>query len=333
LGERATRKKETDPMSSSIPEVMKAAAIDRFGGPDVLHLQSLPVPTPAKNELLIQLETAGIGVWDPYVREGELAEGPPHFPQIIGNDGAGEVVAVGEGVKRLRVGDRVYAFTMKGGFYAEYVAVAEDDAALIPPAMDTDEAGALGADGITALRGLDDQLRLRKDEKLMIFGASGGIGHIAVQLAKRIGARVFAVASGADGVDLVRRLGADVAVDGHRNDVAKAARAFAPEGLDAALLLVGGGGLDEALEVVKKGGRIAYPHGVEPEPRAPDGTTLLAYDGTPSAEAFDRLNRLIGSQPFHVELGRIYRLEDAVSAHREIAQHHLGKMAFKVRAS
>jgi NADPH:quinone reductase-like Zn-dependent oxidoreductase len=322
-------------MSQPIPQVMKAAVIDRFGGPDVLHMQSLPVPTPRKDELLIRLDTAGIGVWDPYVREGglELAEGPPRFPQIIGNDGAGTVVAVGDGVKRFRLGDHVYAFTMKGGFYAEYVAVAEDQAAPIPPALDPDEAGALGVDGITALAGLDDQLGLQKGQTILIYGASGGVGHIAIQLAKRMGAQVFAVASGADGVELALRVGADVAVNGRKDDVAGAVRACSPEGVDAALVLVGNKKLDDALEVVKPGGRIACPNGVEPMPIAPKGTTVLAYDGVPSAESFDRLNRLIGSQPFHVELGRVYRLEDAAQAHREIDKHHIGKLAFRVRPS
>jgi NADPH:quinone reductase-like Zn-dependent oxidoreductase len=318
-------------MTSTIPEDMKAAVIDHYGGPDVLHVRSMPVPTPGPNEILIELAAAGIGVWDPYVREGELSETPPHFPEIIGNDGAGTVAAVGPNVKRHHVGDRVYAFTMRGGFYAEYVAVPEDDAAPVPRSMDLSEAGALGADGITALRGLDDQLHLRKGDKVMIFGASGGIGHIALQLAKRLGARVLAVASGDDGVELVRRLGADVAVDGHRDDVAQAAREFAPDGLDAALVLAGSPALDEALRTVRRGGRIAFPNGVEPAPDAPTGTKRIAYDGNPSVEAFDRLNRLIGDSPFHVEIDHTYRLEEAATAHREIDQHHLGKLAFKVR--
>src|ERR1700757_2776953 len=113
-------------MSSTIPQQMKATVIDRYGGPDVLHAHSLPVPKPEKNEILIELDVAGIGVWDPYVREGEFSGDSPRFPQVIGNDGAGTVVAVGDGVKRFREGDRVYAFTMRGGFYAEYVVVAED---------------------------------------------------------------------------------------------------------------------------------------------------------------------------------------------------------------
>jgi NADPH:quinone reductase-like Zn-dependent oxidoreductase len=321
-------------MSASIPEVMRAAAIDRFGGPGVLKLKSLPVPRPKKREVLIRLDTAGIGVWDPEVREGDVELGPKRkFPRIIGNDGAGTVVAVGSGVRRFKPGQRVYAYAFEGGFYAEYVAVSADDVARIPPGLDAREAGALGADGITALRGLDDTLRLKKGETLMIVGASGGIGHIAVQLAKRMGAKVLAVASKPDGVGLVRRLGADVALDGHKDDVAAAVRAFAPSGLDAALVLVGGRDVDGALATMKKGARVAYPNGVEPEPRAPKGVRVRGYDGNPAREAFERLNRLIGRRPFHVNLGRVYRLEDAASAHRQIEKHHLGKLAFEMRPS
>jgi len=246
--------------------------------------------------------------------------------------GAGTVVALGQKATRFRVGDHVYAYSMAGGFYAEYVAVEEDNVAAVPAGLAGDQAGALGADGITALRGLDDELRVKPGHTLMVFGASGGIGHIAVQLAKRMGAKVLAIASGEDGVALTRRLGADVSVDGRSQDAARAARDFAPRGLDAALVVVNGKGLDEALAAVKAGGRIAYPNGVDPEPRAPKDVALSGYDGTPSVEAFERLNRLIARAPFHVELGRVYRLEDAAQAHRQIEEHHLGKLAFRVNA-
>jgi NADPH:quinone reductase len=320
-------------MKTSLPKTMKAAAIDRFGGPEVLHLQSLPVPKPKAGEVLIQLDTAGIGVWDPAVRSGEFELGKHSFPYVIGNDGAGTVVAVGKGVEHPRVGDRVYAYTMRGGFYAEYVAVPAQDVAPVPPGLKPDEAGALGADGITALVGLEDQLHLHAGEKLMIFGASGGIGHLAVQLAKRLGAAVLAVASGEDGVDLVRRIGADAAVDGRHGDVVAAVREFAPDGLDAALVVVNGPTLTDALVQMKKGGRVAHPNGVEPVPVAPEGVRVLAYDGEPSPEAFERLNARIGSAPFHVELGRVYALEDAERAHRELSEHHLGKFAFRLHAA
>jgi NADPH:quinone reductase-like Zn-dependent oxidoreductase len=317
-------------MKPSIPSQMKAAAIDRFGGPEVLHAETLPVPKPSPTQVLVRLHAAGIGVWDPYVRTGEFKLGPERFPQVIGNDGAGEVVAVGKKVRRFHVGDHVYGYSLAGGFYAEYAAVDEDAVAAIPQGLSIEEAGALGADGVTALRGLDDQLHLAAGQALMVYGASGGIGHLAVQLAKRMGARVLAVASGRDGVELVRRLGADAAVDGKRDDVARAARELAPGGLDAALVLVHGESLASALATVRSGGRIAYPNGVEPAPEAPRGAQLLAYDGEPGREALERLNELIAAGPFHVEVGRAYRLEDAAQAHREIGQHHLGKLALRV---
>jgi NADPH:quinone reductase-like Zn-dependent oxidoreductase len=296
-------------------------------------VKSLPVPTPQEDEVLLELNTAGIGVWDPLVRSGELEFSRPAFPFVIGNDGAGTVAAVGKNVRRFKIGDRVYAYALEGGFYAEYIAVKEANVAPIPPAVKSDAAGVLGADGTTALRGLDDQLRLKAGEKLMIFGASGGIGHIALQLAKRIGANVLAVASGNDGVELVRRLGADKALEGHRDDVSAAVREFAPDGLDAALVLVSGKGLNEALRLMKQGGRVAHPNGVEPVPEVPKGVARLGYDGTPGKDAFERLNALIGSAPFHIELGRLYSLEEAGRAHREIRQHHLGKLALRLRAA
>ncbi len=317
-------------MQGSVPAEMTAAAFDRYGGPEVLHAETLPVPRPGPTQVLVRLDAAGIGVWDPYIRSGELKLGSDRFPQVIGNDGAGEVVAAGDDVRRFRVGDRVYAYSFSGGFYAEYVALDEDALAPIPQGLSTEEAGVLGADGVTALRGLEDQLHLSAGQSLMIYGASGGIGHLAVQLAKRMGARVLAVASGPDGVELVRKLGADAAVDGKHDDVAKAARDFAPDGLDAALVLVSGDGLRPALATMKKGGRIAHPNGVEPAPKGPKDVNVLAYDGEPSREVLERLNRLIAAGPFHVEIGREYRLEDAARAHQEIGQHHLGKLALRI---
>jgi NADPH:quinone reductase-like Zn-dependent oxidoreductase len=317
-------------MPTNVPATMKAAALDHHGGPEVLHTATLPVPRPGPDQILVRLDAAGIGVWDPDVRSGEFQLGAAHFPQIIGNDGAGEVVAVGERVQRFRAGDRVYAYSMAGGFYAEYVAVDEDAAAPVPPHLSTAEAGALGADGVTALVGLDDRLKLQAGEALMIYGASGGIGHLAVQLAKGMGARVLAVASGRDGVALVERLGADVAVDGKRDDVAGAARAFAPDGLDAALVVVHGESLGPALATVRKGGRIAYPNGVEPAPQGPAGVSVLAYDGEPGHHVLERLNRRIAAGPFHVEIGKRYPLRDASRAHRDVTQHHLGKLELQI---
>jgi len=179
------------------------------GGLGELSLRELPVPKIDPDEVLVRVESAGVGVWDPFEREGGFAKVfgiEPHFPYVLGSDGAGTVAAVGERITRFKEGDRVYGCSLaqeKGGFYAEYTAVKADNAATIPDKLPTEQAGVLMIDAITALRGLDDTLGLKQGESVLIFGASGGIGHLAVQLAKRMGVSVFAIASGNDGVALV----------------------------------------------------------------------------------------------------------------------------------
>jgi NADPH:quinone reductase-like Zn-dependent oxidoreductase len=163
----------------------------------------------------------------------------------------------------------------------------------------------------------------------MIFGASGGIGHLAVQLAKRMGARVLAIASGDDGVEFVNQLGADAVIDGHKDDLAAAARDFAPEGIDAALLTTGGDSADKALTALRQDGRIAYPNGVDPQPKVRPGLTIQSYDGTPDPQAFEKLNRLIEAGPFVVHVARIFPLDRAADAQRALDEHHLGKIALR----
>jgi NADPH:quinone reductase len=326
-----------EPRQKTEQKTMRAVAIDRFGGPEVLKVQTLPVPKIGPNEVLIRIESAGVGVWDPYDVEGgfaKLFQMEPKFPYIPGSDCAGIVVGVGEQVSRFKEGDRVYAFTLfnsKGGSYAEYVAIKADNVSLIPDNVATDQAGAMPVDAMTALRGLDDTLHLKAGESLMIFGASGGIGHMAVQLAKRMGARVLAVASGTDGVSLAEQLGADRAVDGRKDDVTVAARQFAPKGIDCALITTGGNVAQEALAAVRNGGRVAYPNGVEPEPKARSGVSVQSYDGMPDPQAIEKLNRLIESGPFAVHIDRTFSLDEVREAYRVLNSHYLGKLALRPR--
>src|SRR5260370_8939315 len=129
-------------MEPYMPEWMKVAAIDRYGGPEVLKLHELPVPRPGSKKVLIRLEAAGVGVWDADVRSGEFEFGKSGFPKVLGNDGSGTVIAVGSGVNRAKGGDRVYAYSFEGGFYAQYVGVKQDEAALAPPNLHTKHPGA-----------------------------------------------------------------------------------------------------------------------------------------------------------------------------------------------
>jgi len=318
-------------MPQTTQSTMHAAAIDEFGGPITPHM--LPVPAIEPDEVLIQVESAGVGVWDPFESQGGFAKlygGKPQFPYVLGSEGAGTIKDIGAKVRGFNKGDRVYAVGLmnpKGGFYAEYAAVKAKNASPIPGKLTVEQAGVFSLDAMTALAGLDDTLHLKAGESVLIFGASGGIGHMAVQLAKRMGARVFAVASGDDGVALVRSLGADAVADGHKDDVAAAVLQFAPDGLDAALITAGGKEAQEALKMLRQGGRVAYPNGVEPKPKAHAGISVTSYDGNPSPEAIAKLNGLIEKAPFEVHVARTFSLDQAADAHQAISEHHLGKIA------
>lgn len=322
----------------SVPREMNAVTIDRFGGPELLQHVRRQTPEVAAGEVLIEVAYAGVGTWDPAEREGvfvELTGEPPAFPFTPGGDGAGTVAAVGAGVERFQAGDLVYA--LGGGFYAEYTAVHADVVSPVPESLELVQAGAMPVVALTALHGLIDELQVVAGETVMITGASGDTGHIAVQLAKRLGARVLAVASGTDGVEAARGLGADVAVDGRTVDIAAAAREFAPSGVDAVLALAGGPARATAIAAVREGGRAAYPLGVEPEPELaphPD-VRVQRFDLTLADPASIRLkmaklNEMIGAGPFSVRIAGTFALDRAQEAQRALAEHRVGKIVLRV---
>ncbi len=318
--------------AQEIPTEMRAAAMDQFGPPDVVHTEMLPVPKPGRREVLIRVAAAGVGTWDPSLVDGSFQDMKIRFPRVLGSDGAGTVVAVGSEVKQFAVGDRVYGWGLanpKGGFFAEYAAIKARDLAKIPDKLSFEEAGALAVSGITALEGLE-HLELHAGESVIIFGASGGVGHVAVQLAKLLGYRVFAVASRADGVQLANQLGADRVVEGHSRSLIREIREFAPDGFDGALVFAGGSGWQRELEHVAKGGIVAWPNGVEPVPDAPRGVKQRPYDGEDSPAAFARLNALIARGPFHIQLSKTYPLDATAQALRDVHRHHVGKLAIKI---
>ena len=268
------------------------------------------------------------------IRAGRYPGRKPRFPLILGTDGAGIVAAVGSRVRRLKVGDKVYSYSWanpKGGFYAQYVAVAADKVAPIPRRLDLEHAGAIATTGLTALQGVDDTLRLKKGESVIIHGASGGVGTLAIQFARLRGARVLATASGLDGIELVREMGADAAVDGRHGDIEGAARQFAPEGVDAVLAFAGGDGLESAIAALRRDGRVAYPNGIEPEPKKRHGVTFIPYDGASGMREFEKLNHAVEAAKLKVPIAEAYPLERAAKAHARFAEGHvLGKIVLRV---
>jgi NADPH:quinone reductase-like Zn-dependent oxidoreductase len=238
-------------------------------------------------------------------------------------------------VRRLKVGDKVYSYSWlnpKGGFYAEYVAVAAEKVAAIPTTLDLRKAGAIATTGLTALQGVDDALKIKRGESVIVHGATGGVGSLALQFAKLRGARVLGTGAGADGKAFVRRLGADVAVDGKHEDITATARDFAPEGVDAVLAFSGGDALERCLDALRRGGRLAYPNGVEPEPGKRNGIKITTYDAVPGVRQFEKLNRAVDAAKLKVAIAEAYPLADAAKAHQRLADGHvLGKVVLKVR--
>jgi NADPH:quinone reductase-like Zn-dependent oxidoreductase len=194
------------------------------------------------------------------------------------------------------------------------------------------EAGAGATTGLTALQGIDDQLRLRAKETILIFGATGAVGTLAVQFANRVGALVIATATGRDASQLMRRLGVEEIFDARKDDADEKLRLLAPDGLDAALVLASGPTLERCLDLVKDRGRIAYPNGVEPGPRKRRNVKLLSYDAEAGPREFDRLEKVAVEAKLVVPIAARFPFEQAAKAHKCMEQGHiLGRIVLQIR--
>jgi len=314
---------------------MKAAAVDRFGPPSALTLHEVPVPRPGPHEVLIAIDTAGIGTWDASIRDGSWRKpGRPRFPLVPGVDGAGIVVAKGARVRRVHLGDRVYAYEFgnrHGGFYAEFAAARAEHVSRVPKGIALRDAGAAATTALTALQGID-ALQLRAGQTVLIFGASGAVGTMAVQLAVQRGAEVIATASGAAPARLVRRLGAHRVIDARRSESIDQLRKYAPDGLDGVLALAGGNELERCLDFIRPKGHVVHPNGVEPVPQKRPTFSLRAYDAIANPHEFEKLNRHFRVGKIRVPIAASYPLGKAAQAHRRLDREHvLGRMVLRVR--
>ncbi|UPL10388.1 NADP-dependent oxidoreductase [Microbacterium sufflavum] len=324
------------PASPTVPPRMNAIVLDRFGDEDELRSREIAVPEMGPSDVLLRVHVAAVASWDAVERRGDY-DGvfgiPSRFPYVLGWDAAGTVAAVGSEVTRFAVGDRVYAASTpvpRGGFYAEYGVVDEEHVAHVPARLSLEQAGVMAWDALTAQSGLD-ALDLDRGQTLLVFGASGGMGHMAVQLARQRGLRVLAASSGADGVALSREQGADAVVDGRAEDVLVAAKEFAPDGIDGALVTAGGPMAERALQALAPSGRVAWPHGVHPLPATAPAVPILSFDGDRTRAALDRLNTVIESGTFAPYVARRFPMSQVRDAHRALRDHYVGKLALIIR--
>jgi NADPH:quinone reductase-like Zn-dependent oxidoreductase len=313
---------------------MRAAAIDKFGPPEVLTIHTLPVPKTGPKEVLIAVHAAGVGVWDAELRKGEYAQGKERFPLVLGADGAGIIAEVGKDVRRFEAGDEVWAYEYsnpKGGFYAEYVAVKADNAAPAPKELTLLEAGAAVVTGLTAQQGVDDHLRTAKTDTVLVFGATGAVGTLAVQFAKRTGAHVVATASTVRGEKTLHDIGIEDVFDARADDGPDRLRVFAPNGLTAVLAFAGGDALERCIDQVVEGGRVVYPNGVEPKPRKRAKIRVISYDAAVGPDEFDRLSRAVKEAQLKVVIDSKFKLEEAAEAHARVERAHvIGRIVLQI---
>lgn len=311
---------------------MKAAVLHRFGGPEEFRIEQVPVPEIAAHEVLIKIKYSAVSSWEVFERQGGYAEMlglEPTFPYILGSEGAGTVVDIGKDVDGFKLGDLVYTASFlnaNGGTYAEYVAVGAEYVSLIPKPLGMKEASAILGVGLTALRGLEDVLNLQRGETILILGASGGVGHMAVQLANLMGAEVIAVASGDDGVNLVQQLGIEKVVNGRSANALEQIKALVPNGVDIALFTAGGKLAQDLLELVRHEGRVAYPNGVQLDVNTAANLKVSAFNGEPEGEIIARLSRYIESETLTVHIAAEFQLEEIQAAHEALSDHYSGKL-------
>jgi len=217
---------------------MKAIVVREFGGPEVLRLEEISTPRPAAGQVLVRIHAAGVNPYDTYMRTGTYAIKPP-LPYTPGSDGAGVVEAIGEGVKSVKPGDRVYLAKSVTGAYAEYALALENQVHHLPAKITYAQGAGVWVPYGTAYHALYQRTQARAGETVLIHGASGGVGIAAVQLARAMGLVVLGTAGTDKGRDLVRREGAHHVFDHTR-----------PDYREQILKATGSGGVDLILEML-----------------------------------------------------------------------------------
>jgi NADPH:quinone reductase-like Zn-dependent oxidoreductase len=307
---------------------MKAIFIERHGGPEELRYGDLPDPVAQPGEVLVDIHAASVNGADWKVRTGESYP-QTRFPYVLGRDFSGTVSAVGKGVTDLAAGDPVFAVCDVGqeGAYAEKIAIKAAIVARKPASISHADAAAVALAGLTALVSVEDTLKLRRGETVLIQGGAGGVASIAIQLAKRIGARVITTASAANHAYL-RSIGADEVIDYHTQDFAKVV-----SGCDAVFDTVGGDVAGRSFTVLKPGGRAAFIASGAQAPKPPrSDVQSLRPQVLRDRPHLDRIAALVQEGAVRVPEVTVFPLAEAVAAHKISQGRHLrGKLVLQVR--
>lgn len=312
---------------------MKAIRIHETGGPEVMHLEVVETPTPAQGEVLIKIAAAGINYADLAQRQGAYLT-RTRTPMTLGFEIAGTITALGPGVTAPAVGSRVISFV--NGGYAEYAVASVSTLIPIPESLDFAHAAAFPVQGLTAYQTLRESGRLQRGESVLIHAAAGGVGTLAVQLARLMGAgKIIGTASNENKLGLVRRLGADAAINYTQEDwVEQVKRATDGRGADIILEVVGGKIGEQSLQCLAPFGRMVVIGAVSGQPIQFSGIQLMyknqsvvgywltAWMNRPDriAAATVELMQFLSSGTLQIIIGQTFPLAEAAEAHRAIAE-------------
>ncbi len=312
---------------------MQAIRIHETGGPEVMRLEEVETPTPAQGEVLVKIAAAGINYADLAQRRGAYLT-RTQTPMTLGLEVAGTVAAHGPGVSAPPVGTRVIAFV--NGGYAEYAIASATALIPIPESLDFAHAAAFAVQGLTAYQTLRESGRLQPGESVLVHAAAGGVGTLAVQLARLMGAgQVIGTASSERKLELVRRLGADTAIDYTQDDwVEQVQKATGGRGVDIVLEVVGGSVAEKSLQCLAPFGRMVIIGAASGERPQFSGVQLMyknlsvvgywlsAWMSRPEkiAVATVELMQFLAHGSLEIVVGQTFPLAQAADAHRAIAE-------------
>jgi NADPH2:quinone reductase len=318
---------------------MKAAFITRTGPANVIQYGDLPDPEPGQGECLIKVAAVDVNPIDTYIRAGTIPA-ELKFPYIIGRDLAGHVLRVGPGVKRFRIGDRVWASGQgvgnRQGTFAELAVIAEQWLHALPPEVSEEDAVALSLVAITAHLGLVGKARLRAGEILFVNGGTGGVGSSVVQIAKILGATVITTAGSEEKVTLCRQLGADLAINYKTENVFEKIKSFAPKGVDVWWETLREPDFEKTIPLLAMRGRMIVMAGRNAKPLFPvgpfytrdcsiHGFAMFNANAEQQEQAASDINGWMSQGKLKARIDRVMPLAQAAEAHRLQEESTIGK--------
>jgi putative PIG3 family NAD(P)H quinone oxidoreductase len=334
-------------MAPSIPAEMKHVAMSGPGGPEVLHVATSPVPQPGRGEVLVKVAAAGVNRPEVLQRQGAYPP-PPGVTPILGLEIAGEVVALGEGVQRLKVGDRVCAL-VSGGGYAEYCPAPEAQCLPIPKSLSLTEAAAVPETFFTVWTNVFERGGLKRGETFLVHGGTSGIGTTAIQLAHAFGARVVTTAGSDEKAAFCRKIGADEAINYRTQDfVAEVKRITGGKGVDLILDMVGGSYTEKNFRCLGMDGRLVQIAFLQPSKVEIDlmpvmlkrltftGSTLrprtVEQKGAIARALAEKVWPLLDAGTVRPIMYKTFAMAEAAEAHRLMeSSQHIGKIALEMR--